>query len=226
MRRRISHTRSSQLALPFATRGGARPGAGRKPKGPRPLVSHARRPRHSRHHPVHVTTRVCAGLPRLRTHATLAVFERSLREAGEHLGLRVVHYSVQDDHLHFLMEAEDARSLSRGMKGLLVRIARALNRLWHRAGRVFADRFHARALRTPNEVRHALVYVLNNSRKHVGRYAGIDPGSSGRWFDGWTTPPAVCAESAPVFAARTWLLSIGWRRHGRIDQRERPRAGP
>ena len=175
---------------------------------------------------MHDTARLARGLPRLRNHAELAVLERSFRAAGERLGLRVVHYTVQDDHLHLLVEAEDARALSRGMKGLLVRMARALNRLWHRAGRVFADRFHARALKTPREVRNALVYVLNNSRKHIGRYRGIDPGSSGRWFDGWNAVTPVAVEIPPVSAARTWLMSIGWRRHGRIDPRERPRAGP
>ena len=226
MRRRHSRLRPAQLALPFARRGGARPGAGRKPKGPRPLVSHARRPHLSRHHPVHVTTRLARGLPSLRHFAEIGVLVRAIRAARERFALSVVHYSVQGDHLHLLVEAEDARPLSRGMKGLLVRMARALNHLWHRAGRVFADRIHARALRTPREVRNALVYVLNNSRKHVGRYRGTDPGSSGRWFDGWSTATPVAVELPPVSAARTWLMSIGWRRHGRIDPSERPGAGP
>src|SRR5204862_6807235 len=82
-------------------------------------------------------------------------------------------------------EADDARGLGRGMKGLCVRIARALNRLWKRVGSVFSDRYHARVLRTPREVRNALNYVLHNAARHGSRLGGPDPCSSGAWFDGW-----------------------------------------
>ena len=224
---RAHRIETTQLTLDFRQRGGARKGAGRKPSGACAMAPHSARPALSRHHPVHVTTRLCAGLPRLRHPAELEVLRRAFAAGADRCGCRLVHFSVQNDHLHLLLEAASADALSRGVKGLLVRIARALNRTWRRKGRVFADRFHAHALRTPREVRNALVYVLNNSRKHIGRYAGIDPGSSGAYFDGWT----MCADSArrigpdgppPVVEARTWLLRIGWRRHGRIDPSERP----
>jgi len=119
--------------------------------------------------------------------------------------------------------AEDKRALSRGMQGLLVRIARALNALWKRRGSVFADRFHARALRTPREVRAALVYVLQNARHHGIRLASMDPFSSGAWFDGWRTKLAPATGLPPILATpRTWLLVEGWLRHGRIGLEERP----
>ena len=72
------------------------------------------------------------------------------------------------------------------MQGLLIRIAKGLNRLWKRKGRVFGDRFHG-ALKTPREVRNALAYVLNNARKHRISVPEDEPDafSSGRWFDGW-----------------------------------------
>jgi hypothetical protein len=123
-----------------------------------------------------------------------------------------------------LVEAEDRRSLSRGLQGLLVRIAKALNRHWCRSGKVFADRFHARALRTPREVRHALAYVLLNGAKHGCSRGKIDPFSSGDWFDGWKGELRRFFEGlpSPVARARAWLLSIGWRRHGLIDVWEIP----
>ena len=219
---------STQLALHFPSVGGARRGAGRKPKGARAMAPHSARPTLSRHHPVHVTTRLVSGLPRLRHPAEIEAIRRAFSAGAERFGCRLVHYSIQDDHLHLLVEAEGTESLSRGVKGLLVRIARALNRLWHRKGRVFADRFYAHVLRTPREVRNALVYVLNNARKHIGRYVGIDPASSGMAFDGWTRPAQHAGRRRdtgppPVRAARTWLLTVGWRRHGRIDPAETPR---
>jgi len=96
-----------------------------------------------------------------------------------------VHHSIQSNHLHLIVEADDRSSLTSGLRGLLVRIARASNRLWKRSGRVFADRFHEHELREPREVRNALVYVLQNLRKHGITLAGPDPLSSGPEFDGW-----------------------------------------
>ena len=127
--------------------------------------------------------------------------------------------------MHFLAEASDERALSRGMIGLTTRIARGLNRLWKRAGRVFVDRYHGRILTTPRAVRNALVYTLQNARKHGAlRSRRADEFSSARSFDGWKEGAPEGAESSPRFLerARTWLLSIGWRRHGLIAARETP----
>ncbi len=105
------------------------------------------------------------------------------------------------------------------MKGLAVRIARNLNRLWQRAGRVIADRYHAHVLKAPREVRNALAYLLHNARHHDIHFTGVDPCSSGVWFDGWDAGIEVTPSWAgsPLPRARTWLLTIGWRRHGLIE---------
>jgi hypothetical protein len=75
-------------------------------------------------------------------------------------------------------------------------------------------------------VRHALVYVLLNFRKHLRAAPGIDPCSSGPWFDGWSSPESAAAGPCPVVSARTWLAAAGWRRGGGpIDyRRELPAA--
>jgi hypothetical protein len=77
-------------------------------------------------------------------------------------------------------------------------------------------------LRTPREVRNALVYVLNNFRKHVGGAQGLDPRSSARWFDGWRGGLVEIADRSPLAEARTWLARVGWRRRGLIDVGECP----
>ncbi|MCY2958581.1 MAG: hypothetical protein NTY35_00285 [Planctomycetota bacterium] len=104
------------------------------------------------------------------------------------------------------------------MQGLLVRVAKALNRAWDRRGRVFSDRYHARILRTPREVRSVLVYLLQNARKHGAHLLGIDAYSSGPWFDGWLD--RVARDARPIAVARSWLLRVGWRRGGRIGTHE------
>jgi hypothetical protein len=217
-------TKSRTPPLPFPRHGGARRGAGRKPSSARSRVSHQARSRLASRHPVLVTIRVRPGLPSLRGRRELALIRSRLELASDRLGTRLVHYSVQSNHVHLIVEAADERALGRAMKGVCVRIVRALNRLWRRKGAVLDDHYHARILKTPREVRNALAYVLHNARKHGVNLAGADPCSSGLAFDGWKNSTSAITEGrAPSIArARTWLLSIGWRRHGLIAMSERP----
>ncbi len=214
--------------LPFPGRGGARTGAGRKRTSERSRVPHKARPRLAARHPILVTIRVRSGLPSLRRQREFALIRNRLALAAERFDVRVVEYSVQSNHAHLIVEAGDERALSRAMKGLLVRIARGLNRLWRRSGSVLDDHYHARALKTPREVRNALVYVLQNARKHGVHFGGPDPCSSGGSFDGWNdvSRRAITALTAPIARARLWLLSVGWRKHGRIALTERPALRP
>jgi hypothetical protein len=132
-------------------------------------------------------------------------------------GFRVVHYAFLGDHVHLVVEASGHEELKRGLIGLCSSVARKLNELWGRHGRVLADRCFARLLRTPTEVRNVLKYVLHNARNH-----GIwlwddrpDPCSSGECFDGWEDY-CGCGPSRWLAAARSWLLRGGWRRAGPI----------
>jgi len=167
--------------------------------------------------------RLRAGLPSLRRKDCRDAIAGAFAVARERPAFRLAQFSLQTNHLHLIAEADDRESLSGGMQGLLVRIARALNALWRRRGSVFADRFHERALRTPREVRAALVYVLQNARRHGIRVLGVDPYSSGAWFEGWTARITDATKLPPILSgARTWLLGDGWLRHGRIRFDESP----
>jgi REP element-mobilizing transposase RayT len=151
---------------------------------------------------------------------------------------RVVQFSVQGDHVHLLVEARNREALVEGVRGLSVRIARRVNRLLNRRGKFFADRWHGRALQSPRAVRHALVYVLANFRKHgCDRGAVLDVYSSAPYFTDFIEFPCrlpIHAEpelwpmalgppgEKVVAAAETWLLSAGWKRHGRLSVAERP----
>jgi REP element-mobilizing transposase RayT len=170
------------------------------------------------------------GIPSLRKRPFVQDLRCSLRRACERGRFRVVHYSIQADHLHLIVEATGSRDLACGMKSIAARIARATNRVFARRGPVLADRYHLHVLRTPREVRGALAYVLLNARKHWRERRGaapparIDDASSGRWFEGWRREPPGEARAGPREVAwpRTWLLVAGWRRHGLIDPAEVP----
>lgn len=213
-----------------------RKGGGR-PKLPwhkrRTSVPHGKRGELSRYHPVHTTVRLRPDLLKgLRSKTVYRELRRCFAAAQERFGFRLVHYSVQSSHLHLLCEADDQQSLSKGMQGLLIRVAKALNRLWGRKGRVFRERYYMHVLRTPREVRNALAYVLNNLWHHMRRVirsrqtvAGLDGYASGLWFDGWTKKPRFALPEGvdpPIVPASTRLLRDGWLKHGRIRPDEVP----
>ncbi len=204
--------RSAQLPLPLAgthagthagtlaptrgerpTWGGRRKGAGRKRQGSRRMTPHRARPPHSVHHPVMITLRSL--FRPLRSQHVLPTLRYAIRGANERdpEHFRITRYSVQYDHIHAMVEASSKRELSTGMRSLSIRIAREVNKLVGRRGRFWADRWHGRELTSPRQVRTALVYVLANFRKHARRAfaPGIDPFSSGLWFDGWQRDPAL-----------------------------------
>ncbi|GAO04157.1 hypothetical protein PSR1_03045 [Anaeromyxobacter sp. PSR-1] len=181
---------------------------------------------------MHVTLRVLPHVWNLRSQRSLRVVEAALEAAAAASPtFRVVHFALEGNHLHLLVEADGQRALSSGMQGLCIRLAKGLNRMMGRRGKVFADRYHARVLGTPSEVRNALAYVLLNHRSHLARLGkpagrgGVDRFSSGRWFDGWRGGGP--AEARKVTAApRTWLLARGWRRHGLLSPDELPGRRP
>jgi REP element-mobilizing transposase RayT len=187
-------------------------------------VSHRERESLASRFPVHVTMKVRAGLPSLRRGRAHATVLKAFAGVREREGFRLVHYSVHSNHLHLICEARDRRGLSRGLQALAIRIAKSLNRLWRRAGRLFADRYHDRILRSPREVRNALAYVLNNALKHGVSLPRGEPDaySSGKWFSGWRDRRDESQAASPVARARTWLLTTGWLRCGRIRLDEVP----
>jgi len=218
---------AAQREFVFRTWGGKRDGAGRKPAGRRRRVPHTARPEHQRRHPVHVTLRAAHGLPSLRRQVLF--FEaRFALAAASRAWFRVLHFSVQADHVHLMVEARDKKHLSKGLRGLAIRLALSVNRALGRHGRVWGDRYHARALRTPREVRHGLVYVLTNWKKHIRDAEGFDRCSSAWWFQGWKVPPSSGPPDwdrpePPVWAPGEWLSSTGWKRYGLIGRGEKPR---
>jgi REP element-mobilizing transposase RayT len=145
---------------------------------------------------VHVTLRVLPQVWNLRSRRSFSVLGRALSRGCDRFGMHICEFSIQGNHLHLVAEAADARALSRGMQGLSIRIAKGLNDVMGHGGRVLADRFHARILRTPTEVKHVVHYVRNNRGIHRARSSetavvqGNDPYSSASADHGVMLPKA------------------------------------
>ena len=218
----MSRKRVSQLPLGFRSRGGKRPGAGR-PKKKGSHLPHIARPTLAARYPVHVTLKIAQGVGKLRNKKGWRAVKGAMVEHRKTAGFRICHFSAQRDHIHMVVEAASSERLSRGVQGLAIRLARGINRAIGRRGKVFADRYHARILKTPREVKNVLNYILNNHLRHSpvrdGRWYLIreDNFSSAAWFDGWRSRANIrCVPTGPppVGDAKTWLLCEGWRRHG------------
>src|SRR5437899_12606787 len=157
-----------QEELPLPRWGGARKGAGRKRKSPRKNVQH--RPRKKfRQGALHVTVRVRREVWNLRTHRCFRALKRAFAAGCEKFGYRLVEFSVQGNHIHMIVEAPDVVTLGRAIKGLAVRMARALNKVMSRRGPVFADRYHAHLLISPIEAHQATRHRLENWRVRAVR---------------------------------------------------------
>ena len=175
-------------------------------------------------------------VPSLRTVPIVRAIERTFRGGCRRPGFRLVHYSLQGNHAHLIVEARDRGALGCGMKAIGARLALAVNRVAGRSGPVFADRYHLKLLPTPKQAWNALRYVLLNARRHAAKTRPaaadpirLDPASSARWFEGWKRkvpdadePPAPRADPPAVARAKTWLLTVGWRRHGLLDPTDVP----
>src|SRR5688572_7499963 len=233
---------SAQMELGLKHWGGKRFGAGRKPNGARSGVSHLARPELKARHPVHVTMRVLSAICSLRSihrsvkQALIAGSGKaapSSKQASSRMqansgkqpraSFRLIHFAILSNHLHLIVEADETAALSRGLKGLAIRIAWAVNRaMGRKRGKVFSDRYHAHVLETPREVNRSLRYVRNNYRRHSAQQnkqlspSFRDPNSTAIY---WKRPNMT----NPFPTPETWLLRAGYLDGGgEIDLRRTP----
>jgi REP element-mobilizing transposase RayT len=236
-RRRGARKKHIQLTFDQARKpekgkhGGWRPGAGR-PKKPG-AVSHDTRPSERADIPQHVTLRVVDGVSSLASGGLMKIIRRAIKQSHKD-AFKVHEFNVLGNHLHLITTAANKKALSSGVAGLEVRLAYRLNAALSRSGKLFGQRYHARYLKTPREVRNAIRYVLLNRKHHDAekRWSKywIDPCSSAAWFDGWAQPVRadelwkreLVKMDRPTEKATVWLLTTGWKRYGLLRFDERP----
>ena len=188
-----------ELRRRAAKRGGWRKGAGRKPAGVKAGAPHTRRQRIERLLPVHVTVRMARHVYNLRSQRAFSIIGRALAAAADRFGVRIIEFSVQANHMHLVVEAAAHEALSRAMQGFLIRVAKGLNRMMNRAGRVLADRYYAHILETPTETRWAVLYVRRNYHKHMEK---LGKPVANSYVDPFASPGAAIELALP----RNWVL--------------------
>jgi REP element-mobilizing transposase RayT len=168
---------SARDSVKKSRRGGRRPGAGRKP-GRFRRPAHRARPALSSKHPVHVTYRLERYVRALRDRDLYHVFRRVLACYLAWPGFRIVHISIQINHLHLIVEAADREALTAGLKSFAIRCAKALHKRCGTSGKLFAFRYHDTQLTSPRQAHNAVTYVLNNWRRH---HLDLTPSGTIHW---------------------------------------------
>ena len=218
-RKRRKKGRAVQQEFEFRDKDGRRHRSGR-PRSKHSGVPHAQRAEFSPQHPLHVTLKICDGLPSMREscafNAVMQAFAGGKRGAKGVGGFRLTQFAVLGNHMHLMVEADSREHLASAMTGLQTRIAKALNKVWNRTGNVFRGRYHDVVLANPSQVRNALNYILHNGRKHgiAGLERWFDPCSSARWFDGFGDADPDRKWPDSLARAETWLSIKGWRCRG------------
>ena len=214
-------------------RGGKRRGAGRKPSGARAGERHEARPTFKPYQPLHVVMRVVPAVGNLRRRTLYQAIRRATITAALREWFRIVHVSLQRNHVHMLVEADHKAALARGMQGFQIAAAKHINAaighgVQSRRGKVFADRYHVEVITTPTRAHRALGYVLCNWRHHGEDKEGlpstwlVDPFSTGILFPDWKElgdQPWMWAmrdtyDPLVVRRPQSWLLREGWKRGG------------
>src|SRR5262245_49531953 len=209
-RKRRRRSRARQQSFEFPTRGGGRRHAGRPTLFAERMGPEHRKRRAFRNRPVHVTMRMRHDIrANLRRGKAWQHVRAVLRTTREHLGCRIVHFAVLGNHLHLIVEAADDGALRAAMKGFAVRMAKRVNRCLvdakgeRRRGQVFAFRYDTHVLDKPLEARNAILYVLNNAKKHAAESGQrfdrfwLDPHSSAPTFDGWIPEAEIWLSRPP-----------------------------
>ena len=173
---------------------------------------------------MHITMRARGGLPSFRServHAMmLRVLSRQLAPRRKYTDqFKVIHFSIQSNHLHVMVEATDTTALRAGVSGLVIAFAkRLMDLLGRESGKVWEQRYHSRELGSPREVRNVLSYLFNNFKKHGATTHGdgiVDAYSSAASFDQWHVPvialPHQQTHGPPPWhpaEPTTWLLGV------------------
>jgi REP element-mobilizing transposase RayT len=225
--------------------GGKRRGAGRKPSGRRARQGHDARPDFKPYHALHVVTRVVPAVGSLRQRTMYKALRDASITAALRERFRIVHISLQRDHVHLLVEAQNKAALARGVQGFLISAARNIQTALGKAGgrrrgKVFADRYHLEVITSPTQARNTISYVLSNWRHHkedehgLARTWLVDPFSSGISFPDWTEladqpwmwPIRETYDPLMVRRPQGWLLREGWKLAGPISARTVPGKRP
>ena len=151
-------------------------GAGRPAKVDRG-IRHISREKINRPSALHLTIKVRENKADIKNKRILKALHYAIRRARLQ-GLRVVHYTLEYNHVHLLVEANDNKSVQKGMQALGISFSKAINKIKQVKGSVYKHRHHFRKLNSRREYKNVIQYIFRNGIKHKRSLCLIDPFNS------------------------------------------------
>ncbi len=142
-----------------------------------PGIRHTKRPYLSKPTSLHLTVKIKKNKAEIKNKSVLAILKRAILNARKQ-GLQVIHYSLEYDHVHLLIEADNNFILAKGMQAFGVTFSKAINRLKRLKGEVYKHRYHFRRISSSKELKNVMNYIFTNGLKHKTANSIISPFNS------------------------------------------------
>lgn len=140
-------------------------------------IRHTVRPRIHKTTMLHLTIKVRENKADIKNKRILKLLHHAIKRARLQR-LKVLHYTLEYNHVHLLVEATNNQILHKGMQAFGITFSKWINRLKLRKGTVYKHRYHFHALRSTRERKNALNYIFTNGVKHGRTRSRIDPYNS------------------------------------------------
>lgn len=128
-------------------------------------IRHIERPRFNRPRSFHLTIKVKSNKADIQNKKILKALHHAIFR-GRLKGLKIVHYTLEFNHVHLLVEASCNRVMHSGMQALGISLAKAINRFKSLKGSVYKHRYHYRQISSPRDLKNVLHYIFHNGIKH------------------------------------------------------------
>lgn len=126
-------------------------------------IRHIKREEIRRESPLHLTLKL------IRADIQNKIILKALRHAiirARLQGLKIIHYSLEYDHVHLYAESRGNKILAKAMKALGVSFVKKINRHFKSKGSCYKTRYHLRILKSAREVKNVINYIFKNGIKH------------------------------------------------------------
>jgi REP element-mobilizing transposase RayT len=136
-------------------------------------IRHTRRFRLKKPSSLHLTIKVKENKADIQNKRILKTLHYAIRRARLK-GLKIVHYTLEYNHVHLLVESVDNKILHKGMQAFGITIAKAINKIKRTKGAVYKNRYHLRVIDSPRQLKNVLHYIFSNGVKHKRTKSQID----------------------------------------------------
>jgi len=173
--------------------------AGRPAKNDR-AIRHIERPKFHRMRSLHLTIKIRENKADIQNKRILIRLAHSIQRARLQ-GLKVLHFALEYNHVHLLVEAGSHEILHKAMQALGISFAKGINKIKSRKGAVYKHRYHFRQISTPRDLKNVIHYILQNHRKHrsLASYRSLKP--------------AVALDEGKLFRRGNFLFHVNAKLH-------------